>query len=226
MEHLKTPIVVVNFKAYSEATGTRAVNLAKDIEKAGIDRGLNVAIAVQAVDIRSVASSVSIPVLAEHADSNEPGSSTGKQVIESLKDAGAMGTLINHSEFKLEAGYVGEVVARCREEGFFSLVCAENSDKAAKLAVYKPDMIAVEPSDLIGSGISVSEAHPEVITDTVEKVYRVRRLPVLCGAGIHEKKDVSKSLELGAKGVLVASGVVKDNDPYKETKDLLDGLKD
>ena len=46
-------------------------------------------------------------------------------------------------------------------------------------------------------------------------------MPVLCGAGIHTGEDVKKSRELGAKGILVASGVVKAKDQRKALKELI-----
>ncbi|MDY6788588.1 MAG: triose-phosphate isomerase, partial [Candidatus Nanohaloarchaea archaeon] len=38
------------------------------------------------------------------------------------------------------------------------------------------------------------------------------------------EEDVEKALELGAEGVLVASGVVKASDPEKEIKKFVDPL--
>jgi triosephosphate isomerase len=46
-------------------------------------------------------------------------------------------------------------------------------------------------------------------------------VPVLCGAGVKTGKDVRRALELGAKGVLLASGVVKAKDPRKALQDLV-----
>jgi len=44
---------------------------------------------------------------------------------------------------------------------------------------------------------------------------------VLCGAGVKTGKDVKRALELGAVGVLLASGVVKSKDPKKALQDLV-----
>jgi len=44
--------------------------------------------------------------------------------------------------------------------------------------------------------------------------------PVLVGAGIHQAKDVEVSLKMGARGILVASDVVKAEDPRKELLEL------
>jgi len=74
----------------------------------------------------------------------------------------------------------------------------------------------VEPPELIGTGISVSKAKPEVVTSTVGLIKRINpEVVVLCGAGITRGEDVSAALRLGTEGVLVASGVVKAKDPYK-----------
>ena len=221
---MRTPLLVVNFKTYKESTGLNAVKLAKQIEKASKESDVDVAIAVQAIDVRLVSESVDIPVLAQHVDSDDFGGHTGRVLIESLKQAGAVGTLLNHSEFTLEESVVSETIKHCKDNNFFVLLCVPNSEKAGKFSVYGPDVIAVEPPELIGGGVSVTTEDPGIIKRTVETVYRVERIPVLCGAGIHEKEDVSKSLEFGAKGVLLASGVVKHKNPYKETLDLLSGF--
>jgi triosephosphate isomerase len=77
-----------------------------------------------------------------------------------------------------------------------------------------PDMIAIEPPELIGTGISISKARPELITESVKQIRKVNRsVKVLCGAGVTTAEDVSKALELGSEGVLVASAVAKSKDP-------------
>ena len=49
-----------------------------------------------------VAEAVEIPVFAQHIDPIKPGNSTGHILAESVKEAGAVGTLINHSERQLK----------------------------------------------------------------------------------------------------------------------------
>ena len=92
------------------------------------------------------------------------------------------------------------------------------------IAFLEPDMIAMEPPELIGGDISVSTARPEAIVETIEAVKSVKSVPVLVGAGIKNGQDVKKAIELGAKGVLVASGIVKAKDPKKAINDLVDGM--
>jgi triosephosphate isomerase len=133
-----------------------------------------------------------------------------------VREAGAVGTLVNHSERRLKLADIDETLTRARAVGLTTVVCTNNTAVSASAAALKPDMIAVEPPELIGSGIPVSKAQPEVVTGTVESVKRVNRnVVVLCGAGITSGEDVAAAIKLGTQGVLVASGIVKAKDPYK-----------
>jgi triosephosphate isomerase len=44
---------------------------------------------------------------------------------------------------------------------------------------------------------------------------------VLCGAGISKGEDLRAALDLGSKGVLLASGIVKAKDPKAALEDLI-----
>ncbi len=221
---LRTPVLVVNFKAYKESTGKNALKLALLAEKASKKTGKQVMVAVQPTDLRMVAGKVKIPVLAQHADPERQGAHTGSVTLEAIKDAGATGTLLNHSEKRLSDNVLAETIRRCKSLGLLAIGCASDNVRAAKVASYHPHMIAVEPPELIGGRISVSQARPEIVERSVKSVLRVSRMPVLCGAGIHMAKDVQDSVRLGAKGVLVASGIVKAKNPYREMLALLEGL--
>ncbi len=146
----------------------------------------------------------------------KPGSFTGHVLPEAVKEAGAVGTLINHSERRLRLADIDAAVTRAREVGLLSLVCTNNPAVSAAATALKPDMIAVEPPELIGTGIPVSKAKPEVVRGTVDLVKRINPdVIILCGAGITTGEDVTAALRLGTEGVLVASGIVKAQNPYK-----------
>jgi len=223
---IRTPVVIVNFKTYTESTGKKAVKLAEATEKAAQKSGVCFGVAPQFVDIPVVARAVSIPVFAQHLDPIEPGSHTGQVLPEAVKEAGAVGTLVNHSERRLILADIDAVVKRARELCLISVVCTNNTAVSASAAALKPEMIAVEPPELIGTGIPVSKAKPEVVTSTVESVKRIDPdVTVLCGAGITNGEDVAAALRLGTEGVLVASGIVKAKDPYKTMMEFADATK-
>jgi len=216
LSKIATPIVLVNFKTYAEATGDKAFKLAQSAEKVSAESGICLGVAPQFVDIPVIAHAVDIPVFAQHVDPMAPGSFTGHILPESVKEAGAVGTLINHSERRLKLADIDATIMRTRELHLVSVVCTNNTPVSTAAAALKPDMIAVEPPELIGTGIPVSKAKPEVVTNTVDSVKKINPdVVVLCGAGITNGEDVAAALRLGTKGVLVASGIVKAKDPYK-----------
>jgi triosephosphate isomerase (TIM) len=219
-------MIIVNFKTYVESTGKRAVELAKQAEKAAKETGANIVVAPQLVDLAKIAEEVEIPVFAQHIDAIKPGSSTGHVLVEAVKEAGAVGTLINHSERQLRLIDIDVIIALAKEKGLVSCVCANNPSVSAAVAAMHPDITSVEPPELIGSGISVSKSKPEVVTDTVKLVQRVDpKMTILCGAGISTAEDVSIALKLGTRGVLVASGIVKAKDPYSVLRAFADATK-
>jgi len=223
--NLKLPIIIVNFKTYSEATGKKAVKLSKIAEEASLEFGVNIGVAPQFTDIKSVVDAVSIPVFAQHIDHISPGSHTGHILLESVKEAGAVGTLINHSEKRLKLFEMEAIVTKTRESDLVSVVCTNNARVSAAAAALIPDMIAVEPPELIGTGVPVSKAKPEVVSGTVELVKKINPTVVtLCGAGITTGEDVSAALKLGTKGVLVASGIVKTKSPPKVLKEFSEAI--
>jgi triosephosphate isomerase len=225
MKVLEPPLIIVNFKTYLEATGRRALELAKRCEKVAKELRVNVAVAPQAVDIAVIASSVSIPVLAQHVDPHPPGAYTGGMTIEAIKEAGAVGTLVNHSEKRLRIDEIDEVVKRAKSAGLEVVVCASTPEVAASLSALKPRFIAIEPPELIGTGRAVSKVRPEVITDTIKLIKQVNpEVVIICGAGITSGEDVEAALRLGAQGVLVASGVVKAKDQEGALRYLANGL--
>ncbi len=216
----------MNFKTYLESTGQRAVELAKAAEKASKETGASIIVAPQFVDIAKVAEAVEIPVFSQHLDPIKPGNCTGHVLAEAIKEAGAVGTLINHSERQLKLSEIEAIVSLCREKNLVSCVCANNPAVSAGIAAMHPDIVSFEPPELIGTGIAVSKAQPGVITDTVNLVRKVNaEVTILCGAGISQAEDVATSLKLGTSGVLVASGIVKAKDPYMILRAFADATK-
>jgi triosephosphate isomerase len=219
-------VVIVNFKTYQEATGQRAVELAKICEKVSKATKTEIIVVVQNIDIFHVSSEVSIPVYGEHVDPIRYGAHTGKVLPESLLENGAEGVIINHSEDRVPLDVIKQDIERSKAVRLRTLVCAENAEECKKIAYLKPDMIAVEPPELIGGDISVSKANPKLIQDTLWLVHEVDgKLPVLCGAGVKDHEDVRIAHGFGCEGILVASGVTKAADPEKALRDLIKGFK-
>jgi len=222
---LKTPLVIVNFKTYPEATGERAIELSKIIEEVAAENSVSAAVAPQYADIYRVATEVKIPVIAQHVDPIMPGRNTGWVTIESVKAAGAVGTLVNHSEHKLQLSQIEEVVKLARKAEFVTIACAADVDESRKVAKVGPDMILIEPPELVGTGIPVSKAKPEVVRNSVKAIKRINvRIKVICGAGITTGEDVARAIELGAEGVGLSSGLVCAKDQRAAMEDIVSGI--
>lgn len=211
-------MIVINLKTYKEGTGEEAAKLARLAEQVSKD----IILAVQDTDIFPVAMATKLKIYAQHVDAEDFGAHTGRTLIQSVSMAGGKGSLLNHSENRISFDQIKETVEKSKKQKFPLIVCVQNLEEAKKVAELRPDYIAYEPPELIGGDISVSTSKPEIIKDIVNAV---KPVAVLVGAGVKNNSDVKKSLELGAKGVLVASGVVKAEDKKAAIEDLVSGLK-
>ncbi|MCX2819932.1 MAG: triosephosphate isomerase [Methanobacteriota archaeon] len=212
--------LLVNLKTYEAGTGDAAVRVAEAARDVADETGVRVAVAPQAVDLRAVAET-GVETFAQGVDGIGYGSSTGAIHPGAIARAGATGTLLNHSERRLRLAGIDDALNAARDVSLETVVCANNPAQSAAVAALEPDAVAVEPPELIGTGTPVSKADPDIITDTVDRVSEVSDTPVLCGAGITSGDDVESALELGAEGVLVASGVVKSESPRDAMLDLV-----
>jgi triosephosphate isomerase len=217
----ENPLFLINFKTYEEGTGERGLKMAKIIQKVAAERGVNIGIAVQIAEIQRISSEVGIPVYSQHMDGVHFGANTGWILPETIKAAGAVGTVLNHAEHQMEPEKLREAIDRAKELRLKTVICANTPDFAKTVAKFSPNYIAVEPPELIGGTISVSTAKPEVITNSLKVVGKI---PLLVGAGIKTKEDVKKGIQLGASGVFVASAIMKALNPEKIVKELADGL--
>ncbi len=216
-------IIGINLKAYETGVGSGALKIARAADEIAEQQDVEIFLCVQPTDIRFVSASVSkIKIFAQHMDNVEPGAHTGHITPAAIKDAGADGVLLNHSEKRLRLDVIEENINLAKKYGLKTLVCANTPTSAKAISCFDIDMVAVEPPELIGGDISVSSARPEVIKKTVEQVREVNTYArILVGAGIKKKIDVRKSLVLGANGVLVASAVAKAKDPKQAILELI-----
>ncbi len=224
---LKEPILFINFKNYKEAVMQNAVSLAKTAESVAKKTGKEIVLVVNPVELSLIAKSVSIPVFSQHVDFEDLGKGNGKVLPEVAKYHGAKGTVLNHAEFKLSNEILQKSLARAKNNGLIVMVCAETVERARQIAAMtpRPDYIAVEPPELIGSDtLSVANANPEIISGTVKAVHAIAKIPVITGAGIKSTQDVRTAIELGTRGVFVASHIMRSPDKEKAICELAEGL--
>lgn len=224
---MKFPVIIVNFKEYREGSLERAVHLSEIAENVAKREDVNIIVAPNFLDLHRVVNSVSIPVYAQHADPVGYGAYTGHISPYHLKDLGVSGCLLNHSERKIPIDDLKKTAKMAIEDvGLEVVVCVGDLRELEEvISLNLPvNAIAIEPPELIGSGKAVSKYKPDLIVRAVELAERAG-YPLLCGAGIVTGSDVKKAMELGTRGILVASGVVKSSSPEKVLTDFAVNLK-
>ena len=219
------PVLFINFKTFKEATGANSIRLASMAKKISSRTKKNIVIVCQPTDLQKI-SGLGIATFSQHVDPISYGSNTGSILPEAVKEAGARGTILNHAERKLSDEILEKSISRAKDVGLIVMACAETTSRAKKIASFriKPDLIAIEPPELIGGNISVSTAKPGLISDAVDSVHSIAKIPVITGAGIKNGADVKKAIELGCKGVFVASGIVKSQNKKEAIEEILSGF--
>ena len=224
---MKTPILVINFKNFEGIFEKKAIQLARVAQDVSQRLGVEIVVSPPNPVLSSVTGTLKIPVYAQHVDVEKIGSSTGSVIPELLKSIGVSGAIVNHSEKRVSIQTISDAIERLRDIGLISLVCARTPEEVSRIAKLGPDLLAVEPPELIGSGRSVSKVQPGIITESVKASRNSNpRVHLLCGAGVVSGEDVEIALKLGADGILIASGVVKSTDWKSKIEELARPIKE
>jgi triosephosphate isomerase len=212
--------VLVNLKAYP-CDPVAVAEAATSVAKA---HGARIAVATQAAHLDRVAAT-GVETWAQHVAPVDHGSHTGHTLAEAVADAGATGSLLNHSERRLKLADIDGALDAAKRADMETVVCANNPEQVAAAAALGPDAVAVEPPGLIGGDVSVASADPEIVEGAVAAAEAVDpEVDVYCGAGVSTGEDVAAAADLGAEGVLLASGVAKADDPRAVLEDLVSGV--
>ncbi|MDG5774933.1 triose-phosphate isomerase [Haloarculaceae archaeon H-GB2-1] len=212
--------VLVNLKAYP-CDPVEIATAARDVSESS---GVRIAVAPQAAHLERVADT-GVETWAQHVSPVGHGSHTGSTLAEAAAEAGATGTLLNHSENRLKLATIDASLDAAERTDLETVVCANNPEQIAAVAALGPDAVAVEPPELIGTGTPVSKADPDVVRDAVDAAAAVDdSVDVFCGAGISTGDDLVAAEDLGSTGVLLASGVAKADDPKAALEDLVEPL--
>ncbi len=214
------PLIALNLKAYSESSGEKGLKLCETAAMVSMVSGVRIVVCPDATLLRE-AVRIGGEVFAQEVSPFEAGARTGWTTPAQLAEAGVKGSLVNHSEHRISPNDIETTIAQLGANKLESMVCAQDAAESAALARMKPTFVAVEPPELIGSGISVSTAKPEIVTDTVKLIRKsAPDVGIICGAGVSTAADVKKAFALGVDGVLLASAYVKARDPKKLLEDM------
>ncbi len=205
------PEIFINFKHYENAVGESCESLLNQFNTV---KNNMIYYCLSYIDLRLNSKFPDLNIISQSVDLNGYGAFTGSISIESLMSIGIKGSLLNHSEKRIEKNNIVETVKKAKENNFKIVLCVENIEEIKNYSELEPDYIAYEPPELIGGNISVSSSKPELI----EKASKIceNKTKLLVGAGVKTKKDIDKSMDLGAQGVLIASGIIRDPKPINK----------
>lgn len=206
-------MIIINFKNYK--IGPAVLDLVRKIDI----YSNKAVIAVPLLNMKEIVKETTMPIYSQHVDYHEPGKSTGHIVPEAIKQAGAQGSIINHSEYKLKFSEIKKTIERCRELELKVIVCTSTLKQTDQIKKLNPYAIAFEDPRLIGTGKSVTMQKANVVQKFAKILDGTSIIP-LCGAGITSGEDVAQALILGCKGVLVSSIVANSQNPEKFLKEV------
>ena len=220
MSERKGPLII-NLKNYLEISGEKALILTREAEKVSERTDTEIILSPPQVLLAWVAKNTKLGVIAQHVDIQQPGPSTGFSIPEIVKDVGGAGSLINHSEHPINHEIISDLIPRLRSLGLLSIVCAKNLSEIRDFSSMNPDYVAIEPPELIGTKKSIATEKPSLITDSYQHLKLVSsRSQLICGAGINSSEDIRIAINLGSKGILAASSIVKSKNWYEKIYEL------
>jgi triosephosphate isomerase len=213
-------MLFLSLKTYKESTGGAAIKLLSCVKRVSQETGIEIIPAVQPTDIYRVKKELGIEVWAQHMDPIEPGKNMGWLSPYALKEAGATGLIINHSEHKMDDAHVKKILDKAKEYGLKSLICGFTPEMVIKFDSWEPNYISYEKEDLIGTGVPMFEQEAE----NIKKLVAVLKRPLIIGAGISTSEDIRQAVALGAAGAILASRFVLAKDPEAKLRELAAGF--
>jgi triosephosphate isomerase len=214
-------MLLINFKTYKESSGANAVTLANHAFELSKEYGIPVVVCPNMTDLKDIARIYAGGTWAQHADFVERGKTTGWVPLELIKETGATGIIINHSEHKIDFESLKVTVERARVLDLKIAILAGGFEEAVNVSALTPDYVGYEPPELIASkDTSVARSKPEIIEKIVKAIPNI---PILVGAGIKDREDIRVSLKLGARGAIPSSSITLAPDQKTAIRELLMG---
>ncbi|MFW3653197.1 triose-phosphate isomerase [Vagococcus fluvialis] len=218
---IQKPFFVFNPKSY--LFGEELLALAKVADELVATKDIRMFITVPYGDIDRISRNTKhVIVTAQHISGIKPGRGMGQVLADSLYEAGARATFLNHAENPLTLSELINSMERAKELGMTTIVCADSVKEAQTIANLTPDIILCEPTELIGTGKTSDDSY---ITTTNEAVKSINEdILVMQAAGISTAEDVYRTMSLGADGTGCTSGIVAAENPEQMLRDMVDAV--
>lgn len=223
---LKPPLFEIGLKGY--LYGEKALALARAADRLSKKYDVQIIFDPQWVDIRMIARETEhLLVFAQHMDAVQVGRGIGSALPEAIKEAGAVGTLLNHAERRLTLSEIARTIKRADEVGLLTVVCADSPAEAAAIACLGPNIILAEPPELIGTGKAVGDMQKEFIAESIRLIKGINpAILVFNSGGVKVPADVGNIIRLGAEVTGSTSGILKAADPVRTMEEMVAAVKE
>ena len=177
--------------------GETLLKIAKGLDKLSKKYGVDVILDVPDTEIRYIAENTKrIHVYSQHMDSIPVGKGMGRTLGEAVKDAGAVGVMLNHAEHKLTIEEIAEAIKRADELGLATMVCADSIDEVKAIAKLGPNILVAEPTELIGTGKPADKEYVDEVIRVIREINPdIKPFP---SAGISKGEDCYNIIKAGA----------------------------
>ncbi len=204
--------------------GDDILSLAGYAQEASARWGVNVIFTTPYANIERVAREMTgLYVFAPHMDPIRPGRGLANVLPESIRQAGACGVMLNHTERPLDLTTLEATLDRANELGLLSIVCADSIKEAKAVAQMGPDLMVAEPADLIGSG---NAADTSYVSASIEAIRSVNPdIGILVGGGVHTGEDVYRIIYAGADATGSSSAIATARDPEALIDEMLQAVR-
>lgn len=220
---IKPPFFEIGPKSY--IYGKQVLDLAKAADAASKKYHVDIIFTTPYPDIRMVAEETeNIFVFAPHMDPLNIGRGLADILPESIKAAGAVGVMLNHCEKPISLAVLRQTIKRADEVGLISIVCADSVTEAKAIALFEPNIIVAEPSDLIGTGKTSSLDYVQASIEAIKTINP--EILVLHAAGISNGRDVYNVIRAGAEATGSSSGIVKAPDSAAMVDEMIHAVRE
>lgn len=219
---IEPPFFEIGPKAY--LYGKDMLELAQAAEKAALKYDVRIILTPQPTDIYMLAKKTKhLLIFAQHIDPVAIGRGQGAILAEAVKAAGAVGVMLNHAEKPMTLADIRKAIQRADEVGLATMACADSIKEAEAIALFEPNIIVAEPSELIGTGQTSDEAYVKATTSAIKGVNP--NIQVLQAAGISNGEDVYRVIKAGADATGTTSGIMKAKEPLRMLDEMIHAVR-
>lgn len=193
--------------------------------QASVRYEVTVIITPPALDIEAVKRAApGLRVFAQSMDPARPGASTGAILPEALAAVGADGVMLNHAERPIDERVLPAAIGRARDAGLLTIVCADAIPQAARYAACAPDIVLVEPHDLIGTAGRLRRPSIALASAAVASVDA--GVLVMHGGGVAGERQARAIMAEGASGTGCTSAIVRASNRRDMTARMIRAVRE